>query len=106
MKKNNIYIITGGTMVHVTPHFSVCSPAYGKVGLKLHQYLNSNSGSDKYTIYLIKTKMAGVNSDEVIEHLKHLNIKSTIETNDDLESLVETLIQNSETKSIIPRASF
>jgi len=30
MKK--IVIYTGGTMVHVRPHFSLCAPAYGTVG--------------------------------------------------------------------------
>jgi len=97
----NIYIITGGTMVHVTPHFSICAPAYGKVGLELYHHLNENRISEKYNIYLIKTKMAGFNSEDVVNHLKDLNIKSTIETNDDLEGLVTTLCQESNTKSII-----
>lgn len=101
----NIYIITGGTMVHVTPHFSICAPAYGKVGGELYCNLHSNSMSDKYNIYLIKTKMAGINSDDTIEHLKYLNVKSIIETNDDLERLVEILSQKSETKSIIMAAA-
>jgi len=101
MKKSNIYIITGGTMVHVTPHFSICAPAYGKVGLELYRHLNANSMSEKYNIYLIKTKMAGFNADDVVAHLKDLNIKSTIETNDDLEGLVTTLSQERDTKAII-----
>ena len=101
----NIYIITGGTMVHVTPHFSVCSPAYGQVGLKLYDYLSENSKSNEYKIYLIKTKMAGSNSAKVMQHLNHLNLKSSIETNDDLENLVKTLSQESQTKSIIMAAA-
>lgn len=101
----NIYIITGGTMVHVTPHFSVCAPAYGKVGSELNGYLNENIKDDKYNIYLIKTKMAGFNSDEVIEHLDTLNIKSSIETNEELEKLVTILSRENETKSIIIAAA-
>ena len=101
----NIYIITGGTMVHVTPHFSVCAPAYGKIGVELYTRLMSKNINEQYNIYLIKTKMAGINSDDTIEHLKYLNVKSTIETNDDLERLVEILSQNSETKSIIMAAA-
>lgn len=97
----NIYIITGGTIVHVTPHFSICAPAYGKVGLILYDYLMEHSKSNQYSIYLIKTKMAGANSAKVIEHLKYLNLKSSIETNDNLEKLVKVISQRSETKSII-----
>lgn len=101
----NIYIITGETMVHVTPHFSVCAPAYGKVGLKLYDYLTENSKSNQYNIYLIKTKMAGSNSSKVTEHLNYLNLKGSIETNDDLEKLVKTISQESQTKSIIMAAA-
>lgn len=61
----NIYIITGGTMVHITPHFSITAPAYGKVGVEIYALFSENSLSENYTIYLIKTKMAGLNSHEV-----------------------------------------
>ena len=101
MKKSNIYIITGGTMVHVTPHFSVCAPAYGKVGRELYAHLMSENSNEQYNIYLIKTKMAGVNSDKTIEHLKSLNITKAIETNDDLEAFVDIISKDSETASII-----
>ena len=97
----NIYIITGGTMVHITPHFSITAPAYGKVGIELYRMLNESISSDVYTIYLIKTKMAGCNSDEVMEHLKSLNLKTTIETNDELKSFVELISQERSTKAII-----
>ena len=76
-------------MVHITPHFSITAPAYGKVGVELYGMLSENVSSEEYTIYLVRTKMAGVNFDEVIEHLKSLNLKSTIETNDKLKSFVE-----------------
>ena len=101
----NIYIITGGTMVHITPHFSITAPAYGKVGAELYRLLGTNIFNEEYNLYLIKTKMAGVNSDEVREHLKSLNLKSTIETNDELKSFVEVISQENNTKAIIMAAA-
>lgn len=97
----NIYIITGGTMVHITPHFSVCAPAYGKVGVELYRRLFRDKKDEKYIIYLIKTKMAGINSTETIEHLKGLNINEAIETNDDLEKFVKIISADGQTASII-----
>ena len=35
MTKKRIYIISGGTMMHIRPHFSVCAPAYGTVGREM-----------------------------------------------------------------------
>jgi len=101
----NIYIITGGTMVYITPHFSITAPAYGKVGTKIYRLLDANISNEEYNIYLIKTKMAGHNSNEVIEHLKSLNLKSTIETNDELKSFVEVISQENNTKAIIMAAA-
>ncbi len=101
MSKQIIYIITGGTMVHITPHFSVTAPAYGTVGVELYKQLNAQSLSKAYTIYLVKTKMAGVNSDEVTEQLTNFGLKSTIETNDELKSFVEVVSKESRTKAII-----
>jgi len=92
-------------MVHITPHFSITAPAYGKVGTELHRLLGTNISNEKYNVYLIKTKMAGVNSDEVIEHLKSLNLKNTIETNDELKSFVEVISQENNTKVIIMAAA-
>ncbi len=88
-------------MVHVTPHFSVCAPAYGKVGSELYARLMSNNANDQYNIYLIKTKMAGENSEKTIKHLKSLNVKKFIETNDDLEEFVNIISKERQTASII-----
>ena len=93
-------------MVHITPHFSITAPAYGKVGSEIYRLLSENISNKKnYTVYLIKTKMAGVNSDEVTEHLKSLNSKSTIETNDELKKFVEVISKKSATKAIIMAAA-
>jgi len=92
-------------MVHIMPHFSISAPAYGKVGREIYCLLDANISNDEYNIFLIKTKMAGVNSDEVTEHLKSFNLKSTIETNDELKSFVEVISQENNTKAIIMAAA-
>ena len=92
-------------MVHIMPHFSISAPAYGKVGREIYCLLDANISNDEYNIFLIKTKMAGVNSDEVTEHLKSFNLKSTIETNDELKSFVEVVSKESSTHAIIMSAA-
>ena len=104
-----IYIITGGTMVHVTPHFSLCAPAYGKVGgdiySRMGMALADKRLGDEYRVFLIKTKMAGINSDETKEQLNRLGFHSSIETNDDLELFICTVISEPETVSITMAAA-
>jgi len=101
----NIYIITGGTMVHITPHFSVAAPAYGKVGSEIYArfslVLKEKNLENRYRIFLIKTKMAGLNNTETVEHLKSLNIDNAIETNDDLEAFVSCVSAKTESVGII-----
>jgi len=104
-----IYIITGGTMVHVTPHFSLCAPAYGKVGADIYSRmvmaLDDKRLDDEYRVFLIKTKMAGINSDETKEQLNQIGFHSSIETNDNLELFIRTVISKPETVSIIMAAA-
>ena len=69
-----VVIYSGGTLVHVAPHFSLCAPAYGKVGRDLFGKLGG-------TLY--QTKMA--------------HSESKIETNDDLK---EHLLNQLEDESI------
>jgi hypothetical protein len=58
------YVISGGTMVHVAPHFSFCAPAYGAVGqtikARLQHRLNEAYGhpEDAPDVVLLRTEMA------------------------------------------------
>lgn len=105
----NIYIITGGTMIHVTPHFSLCAPAYGKVGTQIYKRLTNaldkKEKKEHYGVFLIKTKMAGGNPGKTNKHLQSLNLDSSIETNSDLERFVEAVISKPETAGIIMAAA-
>jgi hypothetical protein len=112
MKK--IYIICGGTMQHVSPHFSLTAPAYGKVGTQIEYYLNqkiqTNSRGGEYSVILVPTKMAtGCLSDDKFLFtykplLKKAGIKD-LETNDDLKTLVDALIEYPDTRCIIMAAA-
>lgn len=75
MKK--VLIISGGTMVHVAPHFSLCAPAYGKVGEDFAEVCRDKTINHE----LVKTKMAGGYS---------------IETNEDLENFITSVLLKEE----------
>ena len=101
----NIYIITGGTLVHVSPHFSLCAPAYGKVGEEIHSNLNEIHNSSETNIYLIKTKMAGISDDETKEKLASIGYKGDIETNEDIRKLTKAIASDNATVGIVMSAA-
>lgn len=104
-----IYIITGGSMVHVTPHFALCAPAYGQVGVEIYNRLSAHvtvqPNCADYQIHLIKTRMAGPNAPTTIEHLTGLGISPSPESNHDLKVLVNRLVQEPETAALIVAAA-
>jgi len=93
MKK--FYTISGGTLVHVAPHFALCAPAYGSVGSLITDTLRRIRSQEKgdyldYWFHDIKTKMAGG--------------ASGLETNEDLHKYIQGLIADPDTKCIIQPA--
>lgn len=89
MNKRKIVVIGGGTMVHITPHFSLCAPAYGKVAKSIHNELCTKSGKDDSILVL--TKMA--QSDP--------QLSPSIETNEDLSQYVDFLLNDDSVKCIV-----
>lgn len=107
MKASRFYIITGGTMVHVAPHFSLCAPAYGSVGRRIYRGLKEQfHGQKNVAVRLIPTVMAGdlEPSTELKKVFKHAGIRR-LETNEDLERLIDHLVLQPETKGIILAAA-
>lgn len=113
--EKKIYIITGGTMVHVSPHFSLCAPAYGKVGDDLADYVTGSILDqgliEDYDVQVLPTRMAeSINDsdfscyDEYLDIYKSAGLKH-LETNDDLSKLVDYLIAQPETRCIIMAAA-
>jgi len=89
MDNKKIVIFGGGTVSHVRNHLALCAPAYGTTAKKLaelaKELLPHLDGE------LILTKMAGMNS---------FNGKG-IETNEDVERVIDNLIDDDTTKIII-----
>lgn len=83
--KKKVHIITGGTVDHVRPHLAVCSVAYGEIGRTLAQMCQEYSQALEVVLHQTKMACAG---------------KSNLETNEDVEKLLNQLIEQSATKII------
>ena len=115
MKASRFYVITGGTMVHVAPHFSLCAPAYGRVGQQISDRLfdeftphdNSDLEAGYIHTVLVRTKMAlgGEAMDPEEKVLFDAAGLKFLETNEDLEKLIDYLVLQPETKGIVLAAA-
>lgn len=95
-------------MVHISPHFSICAPAYGEIGKKIYNGLDqllSKESNSIHKVYLVNTKMAGVNKADTIEKMVDIGIKSQIETNEDLFKFVQKILLIPETAGVIMAAA-
>ena len=123
METRRFYVITGGTMVHVAPHFSLCAPAYGSVGMQIYNGLKkafaarwetspvtwkyedaAAAGAAPQVVY-VRTSMAGGNEPAIVDGLLKPAGINRLETNEDLEKLIDYLILQPETKGIILAAA-
>ncbi len=104
-----VYILTGGTMVHVTPHFALCAPAYGTVGSEIADRLACrvllSMSDESYEIVLVKTKMAGSNSDATMARLAQLGVRSAPETNADAQVFVQAVLGDTQAVALIMAAA-
>lgn len=102
MKKvNNIHIISGGTMVHVSPHFSLCAPAYGKTGIDLCDILVSIIRNGIFP----KKNFPFNNTDIILTNTKMVDRKSNIETVEDVSKHIDQLIEDPNTSAIFMPAA-
>ena len=108
MTDRRFYVITGGTMAHVAPHFSICAPAYGTVGEQLLLGLQREFGArehapDPNDVVMVRTRMAlggqepAEDEHEVVDAagLRH------VETNEDLGQLLGHLVKRPDTAGIV-----
>lgn len=84
-----IYVLGGGTVFHVRPHFALSAPAYGKVARSIAAELRAKSD---YEVHLGLTKMAGTEDVE--------NFHSLGETNHDVALFLEKIVTDPDTKMI------
>ena len=105
----NIYVIAGGTVVHVRPHFSICAPAYGQVGRAIYDRLVKSIHSEGWEsflrVYLVNTRMAGQNPAATVNRLCELGITKAPETNEDIRALTSALVSEGATIGIVMAAA-
>jgi len=97
MDNKKIVILGGGTVSHVRNHLALCAPAYGTTAKKLAELaeeLLSNLDGE-----LILTRMAG-GSDAVFFD-RFNKVMPAPETNEDVEKIIDSLIDDDTTKIII-----
>lgn len=86
-------------MVHVTPHFALCAPAFGRVGRELAERLTSRD------VTLVRTSMASREPDARERALFEAAGIERLETNDDLARLLDHLVADPETRCIVLAAA-
>lgn len=105
----SIYILSGGTFVDVSPHFSLAARAFGQVGATLTREFTNLADPKIYTVVPIFTAMAGQQwakfdssiYDEVLVIFEKAGLRGGIVTNDDLLKLVSYLKTLADTKIIV-----
>ncbi len=88
-------------MVHVAPHFSLCAPAYGRVGATIARGLAEALPDDE--VVLLRTQMA-LGGEPASARQRELQAAAGIdrlETNDDLRALLDHLAEQSDTRCIV-----
>lgn len=87
MANKKVHIIGGGTVFHISPHFAISAPAYGKTARQLFYFSKTAKDLDSY---LHLTKMAGGND---------------LETNEDVEKLIDKFVADPATKIVFLNAA-
>lgn len=89
-----IHIISGGTVGHVATHLGLCAPAYGSTGYDLWHTIQNlrENGKCKLEVRLHETALAGAQHDSLLGR--------RLETNTDVEELVDKLVADPNTKII------
>lgn len=101
MKK--IYVLGGGTVFHLRPHFALSAPAYGKTAIKLAQELEETmnttgrAGVAGYEIHLGLTKMA---IGGMMERRNYQRTHMIGETNAEVDAFLEKIVADPDTKMI------
>lgn len=108
-----IHIIAGGTVFHIAPHLALSAPAYGNTGWDLVESVYCAIGSES-KIYLHLTKMAEGRAGDSTIYFKNTvrtpsskygsskygNAYRSLETNEDIEKLINQLVEDEAAKII------
>ena len=106
MSEDVCYVIAGGTMTHVAPHFALAAPAYGAVGRALSERLRVWAPERRrpWRVQSVQTRMAGA-PDEAQRALESAAGIERLETNEDLERLLGWLVAQPSTRGIVLAAA-
>jgi hypothetical protein len=96
------YIIAGGTMVYIAPHFSLCAPAYGTIGKQI--LAGVDPGPDTQVIRLFTT-MADQNLLSPAREVLSKAGVDRLETNEDLTKVIRYLVSQKDTRCIVMAAA-
>ena len=108
MEPRRFYILTGGTLVHVAPHFAICAPAYGRVGEQIAGRLSHLTKGDRgVEVIRLRTRMAlGDQAPSAAEKAVFAAAGvPTMETNEDVRKVVAHLVSQRSTRCIVMAAA-
>lgn len=98
MSKKIIYVIAGGTINKVSPHFALSAPAYGTVGRKIVEGFLDVIDDHSYIVYYLPTTMALATLHDFEKYDYDMILSKAgidkLETNDDMSKLVDWSAQN------------
>jgi len=101
----NIHIIGGGTIFHIRNHLALSAPAYGKTAKTLYEKFISEydvtSSLRGYQFFKERWDLKDENNKYYCHLTKMADPLSSLETNQDVEDLVDKLIADPETKVIV-----
>jgi len=90
MDNKIVHIIGGGTVSHLASHLATCAPAYGGTARRLYEICTGKFSKLEIRLHLTKMANAG---------------RGDLETNGDIESLIDKLIDDDRTRIIILNAA-
>lgn len=110
MPDKNFYILTGGTHIHVAPHFSLSAPAFGDVGKTLAPLLRMaffDDGQIDPVVHLVQTRMAlgGSERSTQSQELVRAAGLTDLVTNSDVAQFVKYLTTLEDTRGIVMAAA-
>lgn len=110
MRDKHFYVLTGGTHIHVAPHFSISAPAFGDVGKTLTPLLRMaffKDGQIDPVVHLVQTRMAlgGSERDTHSQELVRAAGLKDILTNADVAQFVAHLTTLEDTRGIVMAAA-
>lgn len=104
------YVISGGTMVDVAPHFALTAPAFGTVGRSLSKLLPAalaDAGHEGVETRLLLTRLAIGGAERAADELALFAAAGIddLRTNDELSKLVAYLVAQPNTRAIVMAAA-